>query len=147
MAKTDWIETRCSQCETRTVIHKDWINPNPDCGVCKLISGKFVDAIEILLISRTLEASEGIKNNFRDLIKTANKRYNEKLREGVERDLAWRAAERELANHVWNNKELRKYVLAAMKELRRYEKEDAKAKYRNEQRAARTDARTRRWSG
>ena len=145
--QSDWIKTRCRHCGSRTVIHKDWNNPDPDCGVCKLVSGKVVDAIEMLLINKYFGTPEDAKDKLRDLIKLANGNYNENLRNGIERSTAWRIAERQLADRVWNDKELRKAILFAIKELRKYEKEDAKAELRNELRATRTSSGTRRWTG
>lgn len=145
--QSDWIKTRCRLCGSRTVIHKDWKSPDPDCGVCKLISGKVVDAIEMLLINKYVGTPEDAKNKLRDLIKLSNGTYNENLRNGIEKSIAWRIAERQLADRVWNDKELRKATLFAIKELRRYEKEDARAELRNELRAARISNGTRRWTG
>lgn len=147
MAQSDWIDTHCRRCGSRTAIHKDWKNPDPDCGICRLVSGNFVDAIEILLISKYSNIPDAEKDRIRDMIEAANRIYNENLRKLVERTVAWRIAERELAYRVWNDKELRKSVLSAIKALRKYEKEDAKAELRNEQRAARTADGTRRWTG
>ena len=109
--QSDWIKTRCRLCGSRTVIHKDWKSPDPDCGVCKLISGKVVDAIEMLLINKYVGTPEDAKNKLRDLIKLSNGTYNENLRNGIEKSIAWRIAERQLADRVWNDKELRKATL------------------------------------
>lgn len=144
---SDWIKTSCRMCESPTAIHKSWNNPDPDCGACKLISGKFVDAIEISLIGKDFDVLLDTKDKLKDLIKIANHTYNDNLRKGVERSSAWRIAERELAGRIWNEKDLRKTVLLAIRHLRKQEKEDAKAALRNELRATRTVNRTRRWTG
>ena len=144
---TDWIKTNCCECESQIFIHKDWKNPDLHCGSCKLISGKFVDAIEITLMGNHFISSENVKSLLRSLIEDANIEYNKNLKKSVDKSTAWRAAERDLANRVWNDKELRKEVFLAIKVLERTRKEDEKAELRNEQRAAHTTAGTRRWSG
>lgn len=145
--QANWIKTHCRHCGSQTLIHRDWINPDPDCGVCKLVHRKFVNAIELLLVSNYLCTPDDTKRKLRYLIKLANKNYNINLGRSIERSTAWRIAERDLADQVWNNKELRKTVIFAIKELRKHEKEDAKAELRNELRAARSADRTRRWTG
>lgn len=145
--QSNWIKTHCRHCGSQTVIHKDWSNPDPDCGVCKLVYRKFVNAIELLLVSNYLSTPEDTKRKLRYLVKLANKNYNINLGRSIERSTAWRIAERDLADQVWNNKELRKTVIFAIKELRKHEKEDTKAELRNELRAARSADRTRRWTG
>lgn len=109
--------------------------------------GRFVDAIELLITQNYLSVSAGMRSNLQGQIKQANVEYNDKLKKGLEKGLAWGIAAEELSHRIWNDKELRKAVLQAMKEVRRIEKEDEKARLRNEQRDARTSDRTRRWTG
>jgi len=144
---SDWIKSSCHQCGSQIVIHKEWTNPDTVCGTCKLISGKFVDAIEVLLIGNYFVTPDHIKNQLRDLVKSANCIYNKNLRKNVERSAAWRIAELELAKQLWAKKEVRKSVLFAIKVLSKQEKQDEKAKLRSELRAARTVDGTRRWTG
>jgi hypothetical protein len=146
---SDWIKNICRNCGLQILIHKDWKSPDPVCGPCRLRLGRFVDAIELLLLptQNYFSVPDGLRSNLQGQIEQANIKYNEKLKNGLEKGLAWNVAAEQLSQRIWDDKELRKIVLQAIKELRRIEKEDEKAKRRNEQRSARTSDGTRRWTG
>lgn len=145
--KTEWIKRKCRSCSSQFVIHRDWKNPDVDCGPCKLIFARFVDAIEVLLLGNYFATPDDVKFRLKSMLKEADRLYGEELKKSTEKPLAWKVAERALAIKIWNEMELRKPVLLAIKALRKLEREDAKADLRNEVRAARTSDGTRRWSG
>lgn len=148
--QSDWIKIRCRSCNSPMVIHKDWNNPLSVCGVCKLISDDFVSIVEIIIRNSYSSTSDYTSNKLKEFVNSANSTYNAKLNSKIEKVVAWRIAERELADRVWNDKEIRKDILFKIKELRiaqQHEKEDKRAYLRNELRTALIADGKRRWSG
>ena len=144
---TLWHKKSCDKCKNEFPVHKDWVNPPTHCGPCRLISQKFVDAVEFLVKESVSEAPIDTKRTFLKLLQKAGSCYRQKKFDGENQVAAWLSTERDLAYIIWNDKNLRVTVLKCIKKLKFQRREDARADKCNEIRSARLSNRTRRWSG
>ena len=80
------------------------------------------------------------------LVKDAGVLYKKRLADGEAQHIAWRSTERELAETVWYNKDLRSPVIDIINELKIQKRGDKLAEWNNQRRTTQFATRTRRWS-
>ena len=142
-----WDTKKCTGCMSDFPVHKDWQTQPLQCGPCRLITRKFVDAVEYLLRESGVISHPETKKVLLKLVQDASALYRKKKLDGEDPRRAWRTVERKLAHTIWSDKTLRKIVLLTIKELKIQAHGDARADKRNQKRSARLLNGTRRWSG
>jgi len=136
----------CINCNNDFAVHKDWNNPPKKCGPCTLISRSFVDAIEYIIKDDISQIAMKTKLVLTKLVKDAGVLYKKRLADGEDQHIAWRSTERELAETVWYNKDLRSPVIDIINELKIQKRGDKLAEWNNQRRTTQFATRTRRWS-
>ena len=142
-----WHTKKCTECMSDLPVHKDWQTQPSQCGPCRLIAQKYVDAVEYLLKESASNASRETRQALLELVQEAGAIYQKKKFDGEDPRRAWHSVERKLAHTIWSDKNLRKLVLLTIKELKFQARGDARADKRNQNRSARLLNGTRRWSG
>ena len=144
---TTWHTKSCTECAGEFPVHIDWKSQPSQCGPCRLIAQKFVDAVEYLLRESGVISHPETKKVLLKLVQDASALYRKKKLDGEDPRRAWRSVERKLAHTIWSDKTLRKIVLLTIKELKIQAHGDARADKRNQKRSAQLLNGTRRWSG
>ena len=89
-----WDTKKCTGCMSDFPVHKDWQTQPLQCGPCRLITRKFVDAVEYLLRESCVISHPETKKVLLKLVQDASALYRKKKLDGEDPRRAWRSVER-----------------------------------------------------